>query len=118
MWKHMAQRDFFENGGRSAALFGHVSVLEWLKESGLKVASVDLCWSNAAQNGPVIVLDWLLDNGCRFHHGGMDAAAHGGHITVLKKWALNHQVEWLGHQNFALAGYNGHSGCFEVAPKE
>jgi hypothetical protein len=73
----------------AAAECGHIDVLNWLADHGLRI-DVPTAFSNAACQGHVAVLDWLERSG--YPHSP-DAypqisltvlAAHGGHVGVLE----------------------------------
>ncbi len=95
----------------SAAEGGHLPILEWLNTK-------DVYWcgqETAAKNGHLLVLQWLVRKMGPTELAQVPAAAaHGGHLEVLK-WACANgwSLDTFKKQVWTYAAFNGHLHILE-----
>ena len=83
--------DTFEIG-RSAITYGHIAVLEWLKEVTIGEIYGEFPYI-AAYYGQPGILKWLLENGCSWDSNLCAIAATQGYVNILQ-WAEDNGYEW------------------------
>lgn len=67
---------------------GHLSVLNWWKESGFELKYTNESMDGASAKGRVEVLEWWKNSGLELKYSGhsINKAAEYGHIEVLEWW--------------------------------
>uniref|UniRef100_A0A6C0E5U3 Uncharacterized protein n=1 Tax=viral metagenome TaxID=1070528 RepID=A0A6C0E5U3_9ZZZZ len=72
----------------SASMYGHIDVLEWLKNSELQLAYSNYAMDLASEFGHINVLEWWKNSGLQLEYSMsvMDCASGNGHINVLEWW--------------------------------
>ncbi|KAJ3044949.1 hypothetical protein HDV00_000233 [Rhizophlyctis rosea] len=100
-----------------ASLNGHVSVLQWWKDSGLELKFSHAAMDGASSAGHVKVLEWWVANipNARPTCAAIDGAAENGHLVVLKWWRDECPGIGVSMSNLALEGAseNGHLHILE-----
>jgi hypothetical protein len=90
-----------------AAVGGHVSVLQWLVDSGhLVPASNAHCpdiMTEAASKGRLAVLEWFCNRGAELPHIVCAAAAHWGHLHIVE-WLITRGWVWTAEDSLACSG--------------
>ncbi|KAJ3034473.1 hypothetical protein HDV00_004996 [Rhizophlyctis rosea] len=71
-----------------ASSHGHISVLKWFKDSGLKLRFSHEAMDGASKGGHVDVLKWWKASGLKlkFTCMAIDGASAHGHVSVLQWW--------------------------------
>jgi hypothetical protein len=75
----------------SAALGGHLEVLQWLHQLGLPLGQATC--GLAARCGNLEMLQWAREQGCPWGGGTCSQAAGNGHLEVLQ-WAHQQGCPW------------------------
>ena len=100
------EKDYPWNEGTfdSAALRGHLEVLQWLRAIGCPWDE-DTC-KNAARAGHFEMLQWLRANGCPWDFMTCSSAAGEGHLDVLQ-WLRANGCPW-GNDTCTFSAEGGH----------
>ena len=69
-------------------LYGHVDILEWIKNNRFMCEYNKIYLSGASGNGHVHVLDWWLKSNLPLEYSekALDMASYNGHVNVLDWW--------------------------------
>jgi hypothetical protein len=70
----------------TAAEYGHLEVLKWLRKKGYR-ARMEICIHKAAGIVNLEVLEWTIENGSSWNEYACFYAACGGHLEILKRYA-------------------------------
>lgn len=74
-----------------AIINGHVSVIEWFKNSGLKFEYSKSAFNHAIKNANFSVLIWFKNSGLKlkYSNNGIKSAVVNGHLNVLQWFKFN-----------------------------
>jgi hypothetical protein len=77
---------------QAIARCGHLSVLQWARESGYNWDEATC--AEAAGGGHLELLQWARGNGCDWDEGTCHAAAAEGRVEVLR-WSMVNGCDWI-----------------------
>ena len=81
-------------GGQGASNNGHISVLDWFKNSGFEFRYSDNAIDWASENGHVRVLHWFKKSGFEFKYSNwaIDWASKNRHVEVLNWFKITNNI--------------------------
>lgn len=93
-----------------ASMNGHLQVLQWWKESKLRLEYTEDSMDVASQNGFTHILEWWKNSGLRLKYSekAMDLASIAGYVSVLEWWRKSNLPLKYSAFGTDYASINGH----------
>jgi hypothetical protein len=97
-----------------AAKYGHLHLLQWLREKEQSCPWDKSTCAMAAWGGYLRILQWARENGCSWSSCTCNQAASQGHLHVLQ-WAHENGCDWM-WSTCSEAAESGHLHILQYAP--